>query len=364
MQAFINDELVESQENPLGVIPFVHIANTKVPSSPWGLSDIQNITDLNRQYNEVATLYADIIDYYASPTTVIMGAKSNDLIRGPKKVWAIPNEKASIQNLDLNASDQAPIAFLELIKEKMHELTGVPVNALGQEQAISNTSGVAITLQFLAPMLKFKQKTTQYCSGLSRLNEIIIRTAALYLPEMLEVNPNRDPPLEEGQLDVLDPGDPLTYRNIVEFASPLPLDTLIALNEIQMKMGLGIESKTGALRILGEAYPAEKLEELLNELHQDSLEQGALDLQNAQIQVLIQMLTGISPEGEDGGTPAAGGVQPAGGAGVNSASDVQSPPGPDLANDPAIKELYEQLSTLAAGTKTVQVRNPLSGKDD
>jgi len=147
MQAFINDELVESQENPLGVIPFVHISNTKVPSSPWGLSDIQDITDLNRAYNETATLIQDIVNYYASPTTVIMGAKANDLQRGPSKVWAVPNDKARIENLSLNGELAEALEFLDTLKEKMHEIESVPINAFGQEIAISNTSGVALQLQ-------------------------------------------------------------------------------------------------------------------------------------------------------------------------------------------------------------------------
>jgi hypothetical protein len=366
MQAFINDEMVESQDNPLGMIPFVHISNTKVPSSPWGLSDIQDITDLNRQYNETITLISDIINYYASPTTIIIGAKANNLERGPKKVWAIPNEKASITNLELNSQIEGPLQYLETLKEKMHELVGVPVNALGQPQEISNTSGVALSLQYLPLMQKFHQKITQYAAGLSQLNELIIRTAALYMPEMLQLDPSRDAPLEDGQLDVLDPRDPLTYRNTVEFASPLPIDKLIALNEIQLEMGLGLESKRGALKKLGEAYPAEKLEELLNELHQDALEQGALDLLNQQIMVFISMMTGLPPGGPDAGgssTADAGGVTSAGGEGVNTAGGVQ-PPQPALGSDPGVKSLMENLSTIAAGTKQIQVRNPLKSPED
>jgi hypothetical protein len=367
MQAFINDELVESQENPLGVIPFVHISNTRVPSSPWGLSDIQDVTDLNRQYNETATLISDIINYYASPTTVIIGAKANNLERGPKKVWAIPNEKARIENLELNSQIEGPLNYLETLKEKMHEIVGIPVNALGQPQPISNTSGVALSLQFLPLLQKFRQKVTQYESGFAMLNEIILRTVALYMPEMLQIDPSRDAPLEDGQLQVLDPRDPLTYRNTVEFASPLPIDKLIALNEIQMEMGLGLESKRGALRKLGEAYPAEKLEELLDELHQDTLEQGALDLLNSQIQVLISMLTGLPPGGVENGQqgqppPSSGGVTSAGGSGVNTASDVQAQKNP--MDDPEMQNLYQQINTLAQGTKQVQVRNPLKGQDD
>jgi hypothetical protein len=370
MQGFINDELIQSQENPLGVIPVVHIANRKVPSSPWGLADIQDITDLNRQYNETATMIADIVNYYASPTTVILGAKANNLERGPKKVWAVPNDKARIQNLELGQNLEGPLAFLEKMKEKMHEIVGIPVNALGTELAISNTSGVALSLQFLPLINKVYQKNSQYQAGLQRLNVLIIKVAALYQPTMLGLDPTRDAPLEDGQLTMCDPADPLTYENTVQFASPLPIDKLIALNELQMEMMMGLESKKGALEKLGEPYPAEKLEELLEELHQDALEQGALDLLNAQIQLLIATLTGggidpatgqvAPPEGQpgQGGQSAQGQqVRSAGGPGVNSTSGVQTKP-PSFLDDKEVQGLYQQLNTLAAGTKIPQVRNP------
>ena len=369
MQAFINDELMESTPNPLGVIPFVHIPNTKVPASPWGLSDIQDITDLNRTYNEIATLICDIIDYYASPVTVVTGAKSNQFERGPNKVWAILNDKAKVQNLELGGQLEGPINFLQLLKQSMHEIVGVPISALGQDMAISNTSGVALSLQLLPIMQKFRQKVIQYASGLARLNELIIRVCALYLPEMLEFDPTRDVQLEEGQVDVLDPRQGISYRNTVEYASPLPIDKIIALNEIQQSMALGLQSKEGALRQLGEAYPNEKLEELLNELHQDMFEQGALDLERAQINDLIMLLTGqtIGPDGQaqPAGAEGAPGpaVQPAGGPGVNSPSQVQPAGGPSL-DDPELRDLFTRLNTMVAGTKLPQVRNPLNSPED
>jgi hypothetical protein len=373
-QSFINDELIESQENPLGVIPFIHVSNTKVPSSPWGLSDIQDVTDLNRQYNETATLITDIVNYYASPVTIITGAKSNNLERGPRKVWAIPNKDARVANLEINSQLDGPLKFLETLKEKMHEIVNIPMNAFGQELQISNTSGVALQITLLPLMQKFRQKSIQYESGLVRVNELIIRVASVYMPELLQFDPSRDVLPEPGQLSVLDPLDPLTFRNSVEFANPMPIDKTLALQEIQMEMALGLLSKRGALRRLGEAYPAEKLEELYNELHLDQLEQGALDLQSAQLQVLIPFLTGISPTtgepvGEEGGsastTSAGPAVQSAGGPGVNTATATQ--PGsamPNIFDNPETKDLLTRLSTLAAGTKVPQVRNPLHDPED
>jgi hypothetical protein len=362
MQMFINDELVESQENPLGIIPFVHIANTKVPSSPWGLSDIQDITDLNRQFNESATQMVDIANYYSSPITVITGAKVANLERGVNKVWAIPNPESRITNLELGGSSIPDLVkMLEYLKEKMHEIVNVPVNAFGQEQSISNTSGVALSLQFLPLVQKMKQKSIQYSAGFAMLNQLIIKVASIYLPEMLDFDSSRDVVPEEGQLLTLDPDDPITYRNTVEFVSPLPIDKLIALNEIQMKMGLGLESKEGALKILGEAFPREKLEELIDELHEDALNQGALDLLNSLLAQIVAMLSGVPTQPEDGQPGQqgqSGGVSSAGGPGVNSATQVQAPE-PSFLDPALMSSTMQQLSSIIAGTKQVQVRNPL-----
>ena len=94
-----------------------------MPSSPWGLSDIQDITDLNRVINETVTLIQDIVDYYASPTTVIIGAKANQLERGPKKVWSIAYDKAKIENLTLG-QDLAQSMEYRATPQRVHARTG------------------------------------------------------------------------------------------------------------------------------------------------------------------------------------------------------------------------------------------------
>ena len=71
---------------------------------------------------------------------------------------------------------------------------------------------------------------------------------------------------------------------------------------------------------------------------------------------------GVDPQ-EEGLNRSAGGVTSAGGPGVNTAGQVQ-PPQPALANSPEVQDLYQQLSTLSAGTKQVQIRNPLKDPSD
>lgn len=358
IEEYVNDELIDSRPNPLGVIPIVHIANVPVSGSPWGLSDIQDILTLNREYNEKATDVSDIINYHAAPVTVITGAKASQLEKGPKKVWGGLPKEAQVFNLELGANLEAPLAYLELLKRSMHEMTGVPETALGQMQPISNTSGVALSIQYQPMMNRYNLKKTQYGVGFEKVNELIMMHLALYEPEMLLFNPTQDTPLKDGQLAVLDPSDPLTYRSTVHFPPPLPIDQLVKLNEIQGKMALGLESKRGALRELGEEFVDDKLQELFNELMQDALEEGALQLRRAEIASTIAELTGMVPEGNEPMVTSAGGSDVTSAGGSSGSTGAGPLPGPAVASTAEASALRTEITTMAYGTKIPQVRNP------
>lgn len=377
IEEFINDErLGEPRPNTLGQIPVVHIANIPVEGSPWGLSDINDITNLNREYNEKATEVSDIINYHAAPVTVITGAKANQLEKGPKKVWGGLPKDANVFNLDMTTNLQGPLTFLEMVKQAMHEMTGVPAGALGEKQPISNTSGVALAITYQPLMNRAQMKHTQYGDGLERINEIVLLTLAVKEPHTFVFNPYTESHLKPGQLAQLDPHDPITYRTTADFPPPLPTDILIKLNELQSKMALGLESKKGALRELGEEFPDERMAEIYEELREDIMSQGALDLLRTQIQSTIMMALGIDPNAEDGGEDGGGGdVASAGGPGVTHATGASTATGqtggggdgampgagsamPSVAIPPDPHELLNQLVTLAHGTKLAQHRNP------
>ena len=298
---YINDEMIDQRPNPLGVIPVVHIPNMPIPSSPWGLSDCQDIIQLNLQYNAINKDISDIVNYHSAPVTVIVGAKASQLEKGAKKVWGGLPKEAQVFNLEGGGAGlQGALEYLEKIKRSMHEIVGIPETALGQVQPISNTSGVALSIQFQPLMNRWAQKTAQYGDGLQKINELILLSLAVKEPDVLTWVPNDDVPLEAGQVPVLDPNDPATYLTTVHFPPPLPLDKLVVLNEIQMKMQMNLESREGALRTLGEEYPKHKLSEISEELMRDALSDGALQLLRTQIQKEIMDLTAMMP-GIDGG---------------------------------------------------------------
>ncbi len=376
IEEYINDELISSRKNPLGFIPIVHCSNKNVASSPWGEGDLMQIIGLNREYNEKMWQVSDIINYYADPVTVIVGARSSQLQRGAAKIWSIPSQGAGSQQpqvyqLGMEGDFTLVISYLDRVKLHMFELVGVPINALGEEQAISNTSGVALAIKYEPTMLTRTQKLTQYVPLYRYINEIALRTLALKEPEMFVYNPDIAPPLKEMQLDILDLRDPKTFRSTPVFPTPLPIDELIQLNIIQGKQALGLESKKGALEDMGEENPDQKLEEIQMELEDDIKRQAALDLTMLEAGMAIELATGTNPYAAP--PPAGGGgVTSAGGPGVTGAAGNieagSAPPAPlpgPLIDAGSGTDPVKQAAEIATGTKNAtNRRNPKNSNSE
>jgi hypothetical protein len=304
IEEYVNDELIDSRPNPLGMIPVVHIPNIFVSGSPWGLSEAHDMISLNRAFNEISTDVADIINYHAAPVTVIVGAKASNLEKGAKKVWGGLPKDSQVFNLEGGASGlSGAMQYLQMLKTSMHEMMNVPETALGQAQPVSNTSGVALSIQYQPLMNRWSHKVATYGNGLERINELILLNLAVKEPETLMYDPDQDGPLKPGQLTKLDPNDPLMYRSYAHFPPPLPLDKLVLLNELQQKIAMGLESRSGALHAMGEEFPGEKLQEIREELIADAKSDGALNLVKAEIQKAIMDLTGMLPGPDGTATP-------------------------------------------------------------
>lgn len=349
IEQYVNDELVDSYPNPIGIIPVVHIPNVSISSSPWGQSDIYDIISLNREMNEKMTEVSDIINYHSAPITIITGAKASQLERGAKKVWAGLPKDSKVYNLESKGEMSGAMEYIQFLKRVMHEITGVPETALGQSQPISNTSGVALAIQYQPMMNRYTMKKIHFSKGLESINAIIIRTQAVHEPESMLWNEGQAAMPEADQLTQLDPANPNTYRTSCHWQEPLPVDQLIKLNEEQAKMALGLQSKRGAMREMGEEFPNEKMAEIYEELRDDAFDQGALDMISAQIAAAVMAMTGVIPMGDGAHQPA---VQPTGEGDPTSEGPL---PGTAVTPD---SDVVNQLVQRAFGGNLAQTRVP------
>lgn len=181
-------ESITRKPNPLGEIPLVHIPNESVPNEYYGMSDLDSIIDVQREFNEKMTDLSDIVNYHASPVTVITGAKAKQLEKGPKALWTGLPSDARVQTLQLAGDLGMSHKYLELVRQVMLDLSGVPEQSLGREQAVSNTAAAALAIQFQPLEEVRERKAPNYEHGIEQINYLILRYHQLMTGMQLPVN--------------------------------------------------------------------------------------------------------------------------------------------------------------------------------
>ena len=245
--------------NPLGEIPIVHIPNYAVAGEYYGRSDLADLIDLQREFNEKATDISDVINYHGSPVTIVKGAKLTQLERGPNRMWGLP-ENASVSNLSLNGELSASLEYLDRLKKAMHEVGGVPEIALSSNTNNRET-GASVSMRYM-PMLESRQvKIQTYGAGLRLINRLIMKMTAIANNEFARLF---------NALSIEN-----KYRNEVVFPSPLPRDESIELDRAMKRIEAGLTSKRYEMQQMG--FSQREIEKIREDIEHEREEQAELE---------------------------------------------------------------------------------------
>lgn len=235
VEIYHGDDLVSRFPNKYGVIPFRQIKNYPQQGRNEGQSDIDDIIPLNVELNLKKSDISEVIDYHSAPVTVVFGARIGQLERGANKVWGGLPKDAKVENLQLDGDLSAAQNYVSELKRSMHEVGSIPETALGGDLAISNTSGIALQIA-LKPLLdRVQVKQVMSKEGLEYINKLILLIAEK--EKLISV------PSDVSRRDF--------FFNEVTFESTLPKDSLLELQEIELEMKLGLESREGAMKRQG-----------------------------------------------------------------------------------------------------------------
>lgn len=247
--------------NLLREIPVVHIPNYKIAGRKYGKSDIHDIINLQIQLNEKVTDISDIITYHAAPITIVQGGKVQGLEKGARKVWSGLAKDAKVFNLEVQSDLKASREHVLGLKQSMHELTGVPESSLGKDLAISNTSGVALSIMYQPLLDKRNMKMTTYGPGLQKINRLIIKFG-----EVMKLIT-----IPEETVD--------KYKTVVDWGDPLPKDELIALQVSAQEIALGLKSRHTVMKERGIKNPEQEFARWLEETKQINEVQAQIQMQ-------------------------------------------------------------------------------------
>lgn len=246
---------VQVFDNKYKIIPFFHCKNFPVVGQSGGVSDIEDVIPLNMELNLKSSDISEIIEYHSAPVTVVYGARIGQLEKGANKVWGGLPTDAKVENLELKGDLQVAKNYLDDTKTAMHEVGNMPEGALGTQQAISNTSGVALQITMLPLIDRVQIKKSLSGKCLKEINKFIIKIG---LTEGL---------LDE-DLDKWKNGDKYSkdiYYNDIIFEENLPKDKLVQLQQIQQEMKMGTMSRPQAMKELGK----ENIEQQIKEIDED-----------------------------------------------------------------------------------------------
>ena len=253
----LGEEVLGDFENKYGVIPFFHCKNFPQVGKTEGVSDLEDVIPLNMELNLKSSNVSEIIDYHSAPVTVVYGARIGQLEKGANKVWGGLPTDAKVENLELQGDLRASQDYMATIKKAMHEVGNLPEGALGAQQAISNTSGVALQITLLPLLDRTQIKRALSTKCLRDINKFIIKIG---LTEGL---------LDDvADLDKWKKGDKYSkdiYHTEIVYEENLPKDKLVQLQQIQLEMKMGTMNRPQAMKELGK----ENIEETIKEITKD-----------------------------------------------------------------------------------------------
>jgi hypothetical protein len=100
-ELWIDGIQVEKKPNPYGFIPFVIYPNLREPKKFWGISDLSQIIEPQRELNRATSQLSKILELSGNPIAVLENVEeSEDIAVRPGAVWNIP-EDAKAYLLDL-----------------------------------------------------------------------------------------------------------------------------------------------------------------------------------------------------------------------------------------------------------------------
>lgn len=278
--------------NPIKSVYCIHIRNFPAGNSIYGSDDITEVAALNNAYTERLTDIGAIVNYHSAPITCVYGAKAGSLVRGPNKVWGNLPKDGKVENLELKTDLKAANDHLAKIKEGLHELTGVPEIAQGSQQAISNTSGVALHTMYLPLIERADTKQNIYGPGLM---EVVV--LALKWCQELDLMSFVAP--VSGEVQVVKPitkpetWDDLRQNTTIRYPSPLPKDRLIEAQIQTTLITARLQSRRAAMVALGVKDPETLLKEIAEEAKAAAAEAKEM-----------MAKTGLTPDGKPIAKPA------------------------------------------------------------
>jgi hypothetical protein len=245
-ELYIDSVLLESKPNPYGFIPFILFPNLREPKKFWGVSDLWQIMESQRELNRAMSQLSRILELSGNPIAVLENVEeSEDIAVKPGAVWNIPEDaKAYLLDLLQGGGVNLHINYIDLIYRSMHDLSESPRSAFGGVER--SMSGVALEIELQPLLQKVRRKRLIRTAAYNRRNEMIL--------QLLEKFGGEDLGAEK-----------IAGNLRVNWGPVLPNDMESKVSSEQAMVQVGIHSRRTAMGEIGVADPDYEFQKWLEE---------------------------------------------------------------------------------------------------
>jgi hypothetical protein len=241
-ELWLDNALLEKKPNPYGFIPFVIYPNLREPKKFWGISDLPQLIEPQRELNRAMSQLSRILELSGNPIAVLENVEeSRDIAVSPGAVWNIPDDaKAYLLDLLQGGGVSLHINYIDLLYRTLHDVAESPRAAFGGTSR--DLSGVALEIELQPLLQKVWRKRLIRTSAFRQRNRLILK--------LLEKYRNQD--FGDCRLDVV-------------WSPVLPRDLARLVANEQTLVQNGIHSRRRAMSEIGVIEPETEFSQWLEE---------------------------------------------------------------------------------------------------
>ncbi len=227
-ELYLDNTLIDKKPNPYGFIPFVIFPNLREPKKFWGISDLPQIMEPQRELNRALSQLSRILELSGNPIAVLENVEeSEDIAVKPGAVWNIPEDaKAYLLDLLQGGGVGLHIDYINLLYRILHDVSESPRAAFGGTER--DLSGIALEIELNPLLQKVRRKILIRTAAYNRRNRMVLKLLEKYQGESFGNN-----------------------RLRVVWAPVLPRDVARQVSNEQILVQTGIHSRRRAMDEIG-----------------------------------------------------------------------------------------------------------------
>jgi len=241
-ELYLDNALIEKKPNPYGFIPFIIYPNLREPKKVWGVSDLTQIMESQRELNRAMSQLSRILELSGNPIAVLENVEESENIAiRPGAVWNVPEDaRAYLLDLLQGGGINLHINYINLLYRTLHDISESPRSAFGGTER--DLSGVALEIELNPLLQKVRRKRIIRSAVYRRRNEMILKLLEKYRGESFGDNHLR-----------------------VVWGPVLPQDIARQVNNEQTLIQTGIHSRRTAMDEIGIRDPEHEFKRWLEE---------------------------------------------------------------------------------------------------